>query len=548
MRSITGTLENRREAWIETDNDQDTLFHPLPQKRPSSSSKGVGLDVHCTHVLSLLVALDHHLRDPLLAMPGCSSNVNPCTHAKLLLDTPSPFAAQAGYTRPTAQQRASAAMTSASTKNRPSCQPSTTFPAPLVLPDDDLALDSSYPPQSLRSWVRNKDRNEVTEDRRTIYVAAPPEVSADVGFMNDWCSPQFKARKEVASGVGSVTNAPSTEDVVDYLRAFCHGVPVKLTPADVKLRYTAWEDDSGTTKNQPSYIGLASSTDSCVRIRVRHRPSSLYPHQLNLDDLLDATIDILPPDAYALLLLTSHDLYEDDDDDFACGRAYGGSRVAVVSMARYDPGLDRVQGVDRVHSWPASCCAVYVEECCGETTKQKKRRKRDLAQPDLEARTEHSAMHAAVSAFQRLSPYTHTSQPATSESECYLRGLWLGRVCRTASHELGHCFGIDHCVYYACVMQGTAGLGEDARQPPYLCPVDEAKVLRAIDGAKLSSSTSKFKLSGSIPGAKLPSSASGPKEAWRVRDKKLRAFCAKWKELEMFGAFGAWLDVRLAKG
>ena len=31
-------------------------------------------------------------------------------------------------------------------------------------------------------------------------------------------------------------------------------------------------------------------------------------------------------------------------------------------------------------------------------------------------------------------------------------------------------------MYYACIMQGTASVPEDLRQPPYLCPVDEAKV------------------------------------------------------------------------
>jgi hypothetical protein len=60
-----------------------------------------------------------------------------------------------------------------------------------------------------------------------------------------------------------------------------------------------------------------------------------------------------------------------------------------------------------------------------------------------------------------------------------LAALWLGGVCRTASHELGHCFGIDHCVYCACAMQGSASLAEDARQPIYFCPLDLAKLLHA---------------------------------------------------------------------
>jgi archaemetzincin len=33
---------------------------------------------------------------------------------------------------------------------------------------------------------------------------------------------------------------------------------------------------------------------------------------------------------------------------------------------------------------------------------------------------------------------------------------------------LGHCFGIAHCVYYACSMQGTASIIENSKQPLYL--------------------------------------------------------------------------------
>jgi hypothetical protein len=71
-----------------------------------------------------------------------------------------------------------------------------------------------------------------------------------------------------------------------------------------------------------------------------------------------------------------------------------------------------------------------------------------------------SALQAAVSAHSAL----HSSIPASSEAS--LTALWLGRACRTASHELDHCFGIDHCIYYARIMQGSASPAEDVRQPP----------------------------------------------------------------------------------
>ncbi|OWZ23232.1 hypothetical protein PHMEG_0001894 [Phytophthora megakarya] len=114
-------------------------------------------------------------------------------------------------------------------------------------------------------------------------------------------------------------------------------------------------------------------------------------------------------------------------------------------------------------------------------------------------------MQAAVRAFASVS--------ASSQSDAT---LWLARFCRTASHELGHCFGMDHCVYYACSMQGSAGLSEDARQPPYLCPVDLAKMLHAT-GAD---STDRYKA--------------------------ILSFCESFEgQDKTFAAFSAWLRCRI---
>lgn len=129
---------------------------------------------------------------------------------------------------------------------------------------------------------------------------------------------------------------------------------------------------SSISSPPPSYIALTSTSPPiATRIRTRHLPASSsslpYPTQLNLNDLLDHAISILPSDAYALLLLVQHDLYEDDDDDFCVGRAYGGSRVAVVSCARYRPELDGHAGVDVSggHCWPGSHCERFVEGYVG---------------------------------------------------------------------------------------------------------------------------------------------------------------------------------------
>ena len=38
-------------------------------------------------------------------------------------------------------------------------------------------------------------------------------------------------------------------------------------------------------------------------------------------------------------------------------------------------------------------------------------------------------------------------------------------------HELSHLFGLKHCIYYICLMNGVNNETEMDRQPLYLCPV-----------------------------------------------------------------------------
>lgn len=302
-------------------------------------------------------------------------------------------------------------------------------------------------------------------------------VDDDLAFARRWTSPQLSNSH---GGVGKPRKrstdtpipTPETKDVVKYLKAFYHGMIVKKLPLD--LTFTSWgdEDQTSTTDSaSPRFIGLKTIRES-VRIRTRPRPDDLFPTQLCLNDLLDVAISVLPKDAYALLMLVDHDLYEDEDDDFCCGRAYGGSRVAVVSNARYNPVLDVVQGVEREHAWPASHCEKYVKGACATDSPLSRKAKVDGApveNPDAET----NALEAAVRAHRSIPPY-EASGPE------HLASVWLSRTARTASHELGHCFGIDHCVYHACVMQATASMAEDVRQPPYLCPAELAKMQRAL--------------------------------------------------------------------
>lgn len=58
--------------------------------------------------------------------------------------------------------------------------------------------------------------------------------------------------------------------------------------------------------------------------------------------------------------------------------------------------------------------------------------------------------------------------------------LILRRSCRVLAHETGHMFGIEHCIYFHCVMNGSNSLPEDDAGPLHLCPVDLRKLYESI--------------------------------------------------------------------
>ena len=394
-----------------------------------------------------------------------------CKHTILQLN-PSPFAELAGYEQPDAAARAAAETTSGGTPKSVKDHPIGTFPAPLVLPHDELNYDPDSSPQSTKDWLNEECRNKLSSAprRNKLYVVQVPGISFKADFMRHWVVPT--GYDEVRGEAEAGPSPPSADHFVDYLTAFYHDMPVRLFPTP--LTWTSWGSNTKSAKGcrsaaLPKYVGL-SHGDRCTRIRVRPAPDNAFPAQLNLDDILDTVISILPDDAYAMVLLVDHDIYESDDDDFCCGRAYGGSRVAVVQTARYNPILDKRKGeeIDLNHVWPWSHCKTFVDKLCAvEDVK---------AKPATKKQKELSKSGAMKAAIQAATAY----KPTSSVQE--VQALWFSRLARTVSHELGHCFALDHCVYYACNMQGTGSMKEDVRQPPYLCPVCEAKVAHAIAG------------------------------------------------------------------
>lgn len=64
-------------------------------------------------------------------------------------------------------------------------------------------------------------------------------------------------------------------------------------------------------------------------------------------------------------------------------------------------------------------------------------------------------------------------QPEKSQAELHYA---LVRTLKTASHEIGHLFSIEHCTKYLCVMNGSNSLDELDRHPLDTCPECMAKI------------------------------------------------------------------------
>jgi len=80
-----------------------------------------------------------------------------------------------------------------------------------------------------------------------------------------------------------------------------------------------------------------------------------------------------------------------------------------------------------------------------------------------------------IYSFARYDPAFY-GQERTKDYEKVL----LRRSCRVLAHEMAHIFGLNHCVYYRCVLNGSNHLKESDARPLHLCPVCLRKLHHSI--------------------------------------------------------------------
>ncbi|XP_030064342.1 archaemetzincin-2 isoform X3 [Microcaecilia unicolor] len=203
--------------------------------------------------------------------------------------------------------------------------------------------------------------------------------------------------------------------------------PYRSTPSSFGDSRVTAEDYLHWLKSycEAFYYGLAVkilqpipvSSTSCA-FRVNEHTHNL---QIHAEDLLKFLKQMKPKDAFCIVGLTMIDLYPKESWNFVFGQASLTEGMGIFSFARYDSDF-------------------YSRNYKGRLKPGKKLTAGDYSVFD-----------------------GYYTPPVTS--------TLLLRSCKTLTHELGHIFGLRHCQWLQCVMQGSNHLEESDRRPPELCPI-----------------------------------------------------------------------------
>ena len=83
---------------------------------------------------------------------------------------------------------------------------------------------------------------------------------------------------------------------------------------------------------------------------------------------------------------------------------------------------------------------------------------------------------SGVFSFARYTP-EFNGDIVNGEDDKY--NLMLYRACKVMSHEASHMFGLRHCIYYECCMNGSNHMQESETRPINMCPICLRKIASA---------------------------------------------------------------------
>ncbi|OWF53097.1 archaemetzincin-2-like [Mizuhopecten yessoensis] len=86
----------------------------------------------------------------------------------------------------------------------------------------------------------------------------------------------------------------------------------------------------------------------------------------------------------------------------------------------------------------------------------------------------HNPFKSGMVSFGRFEPKSYNEETHKDVTSVTTEVVW--KLLKCLSHELCHLFGMAHCDFFSCTMNGSGSVGEAMDQPLFLCPVCTRKL------------------------------------------------------------------------
>lgn len=104
-----------------------------------------------------------------------------------------------------------------------------------------------------------------------------------------------------------------------------------------------------------------------------------------------------------------------------------------------------------------------------------------LTETDLYPEPSWNFVFGQASLRERVGVYSFARyHPDSAPSVAAAREIVLRRSLKVMVHEIGHMFGIHHCIFFSCLMNGSNHMAESDSQPLHLCPLELRKLHHSV--------------------------------------------------------------------